>query len=119
MAEDDDVIRGTKIDGNTVYDTTSQDIEPYLDRAKFLRDSAPEHGKYSKTAFGCVYACTIPSVLVEQMMRGQCCPDGVKYNVLADDPDEARRAYVHVQNSHSALLTVKGKPFAKKRSKWH
>lgn len=115
----EDVKRDTVISQDTVYDVTSQDIDPYLKHAHELRAEAPEIGKYKKEVFGCVYACTIPSGLVEQLMRGQCCgPNGYKYNVLSDDQDEYRKALVHVQNYHKELLTVKGKPFAEKRPTW-
>lgn len=114
----DDVKRGTVVQDGRVYDTTSQDIEPYLKLAKAERDACPEIGKYRKKTAGMTYAGTIPLGLVEQMYRGQCCPDGVRYNVLSPDPEEARRSLVHLQTYHPECLTVKGKPFARKRPQW-
>lgn len=112
-----EVIRRTIYDENSdrLIVTAAQDVEPYLDHNARLRASRPEHGKY-KGDF--VYAANIPLVEIEKMRNGQCCTDGKRYNLLSPDPDERRRALMHVQQEHKALLTVNGKPFAKSRVKW-
>ena len=114
----DDVIRSSQLEDDRMYNILTQDIEPYLKNAKAIRDASPEHGKYRKETFGCVYACTIPSAIVEQMANGQCCTDGKRYNLMSNEKEEWRRALVHIQTCHKDLLTVKGKPFAKDRPKW-
>lgn len=40
------------------------------------------------------------------------------YDVLSADPDESRRALLYIQSNEPHLLTVNGKPFAKKRVIW-
>jgi hypothetical protein len=40
------------------------------------------------------------------------------YDILSPDPDEARRAMMYIQSNEPHLLTVNGKPFAKKRVTW-
>lgn len=117
----DDVIRTTKVEDGRVYDITIQDVEPYLKEAHYERSIAPDaksQNKYKFNRMGLVKACTIPFGLIEQMMRGQCCVEGVSYNPLSSDPDECRRAYLHVQTCHKEVLTVNGTPFARKRNKW-
>jgi len=95
---------------------TTQDVDPYLAHAKEHRDACPETGAYMNKKF--VYAATIPENIVNLMRLGQCCSDGKKYNLLSPDPDEYRRALLHVQSEHKHLLTIRGKPFAKHRVKW-
>lgn len=98
-----------------MFVASSQDVEPYLQANAIDRASCPEHGKYRGNL---TKVASIPLVVVEMMHNGQCCPDGVKYNIMASDPDERRRALMHVQSCHRDLLTVNGKPFAFKRAKW-
>lgn len=116
--KDGDILRSTKVTSDKIVDVTTQDIEPYADFARTLRDSTSEHGKYSRETFGCVHAATIPIVELEKMQRGQCCNDGHTYDLDSNDPDEARRALVHIQNCHKEWLTVRGRPFARKRPVW-
>lgn len=40
------------------------------------------------------------------------------YNLLSSDPEEVRRALLYIQSEENDLLSVDGKPFAKKRVKW-
>lgn len=40
------------------------------------------------------------------------------YDVLSPDPEESRRALLYIQSNEPHLLTVNGKPFAKKRVTW-
>lgn len=94
----------------------SQDIEPYRDHNRALRNDSPEHGAYMGKNL--VYAASIPHGLMMQMMHGQCCPDGKKYDLLSPDKEEARRALLHAQSYHKDILVIRGKPFAKKRVIW-
>lgn len=43
---------------------------------------------------------------------------GLGYNLLSPDQDEIRRALLYVQSNEPHLMTVNGKPFAKRRSRW-
>jgi len=114
----ENVVEYSVLDQDKIHDVTTQDIEPDLEYAKSLRDSTSEHRKYGKTTFGCVHAGHIPEVMVLKMLRGQCCSDGKTYDVLSSDQEEVRRAYLHIQCCHKEYLTVRGKPFAKKRVTW-
>lgn len=93
----------------------TQDTSEYLRQNTIERNETPEFGKYTKTL---TKVASIPEVVVEMMMRGQCCQDGKRYNLLAVDPEERRRALVHLQTEHKALMTITGTPFSRKRLEW-
>lgn len=40
------------------------------------------------------------------------------YNLMSPDKEEVRRALLYIQSNEPHLLTVNGKPFAKKRNRW-
>lgn len=40
------------------------------------------------------------------------------YDLLSPDPQEWKRALLYIQTHEPHLLTVSGKPFAKKRARW-
>lgn len=94
----------------------SQDAQPYLDANAVARNATPEFGKYQKNL---THVMSIPATVIEMMMLGQCCTDGKRYNLMSTDQEERRRALVHVQTEHKALLTINGNPFSKKRMEWH
>lgn len=110
-----DVIRRSKVQDGKMYNSVEQDIEPYLKDNHELRASRGEHQKYKGNL---VKAASIPMVFIDKMANGQCCADGVKYNMMSADPEEKRRALMHIQACHKELLTVNGKPFAMQRTKW-
>ena len=119
---DGDIIRSSKLEDGRMYEKVTQDISPYLEDAKIRRSLNPEalsQNKYKADSFGCVYAATIPSGVVEAMMTGHCCSDGKKWDILSNDPEEYRAALVHVQTEHKDLMVVNGTPFARKRPSWH
>jgi hypothetical protein len=95
-----------------------QDIEPYRDQNRAIRNASPEHGAYMGREHGLIYAASIPEGLVLQMRYGQCCPDGGTYDLLSEDPEESRRALLHAQSYHKDILVIHGKPFAKNRVIW-
>ena len=107
-----DIVTKEIFEGDSVIEQRTQNIE------RSMNPEGLSQNKYKPDSFGCVYAATIPSGLVEMMMKGTCCNDGKTYNVLGNDPEEYRRALVHLQENHKELLIVNGKPFAKKRSVW-
>lgn len=43
---------------------------------------------------------------------------GLGYDLLSPDPEEVRRGLLYLQSEEAGMLTVDGKPFAKKRAKW-
>ena len=121
IERDGDITRQSKLEDGRMYEVVSQDIEPYLKDAHERRTLAPEalsQNKYKSDSFGCVYAATIPSGVVEAMATGQCCSEGKQWDLLSNDPEEYRAALVHVQTEHKELLTVNGNPFAKRRNSW-
>lgn len=113
----DDIVRKSYYDDSTgkMTNVVTQDVTPYLDDNKAERNARPEIGKYKGNL---VKAASIPLVAIEMMANGQCCSDGIKYNLLSHDMDERRRALVHIQTNHKDLLTVNGTPFTKNRIKW-
>lgn len=100
---------------NKIIVVRSQDVSQYLKQNKAERDATPEFGKYKGFL---PKAASIPVNVIDMMYRGQCCTDGVRYNLLSPDPEERRRALMHVQSAHKHLMTVNGTPFAKKRASW-
>ena len=40
------------------------------------------------------------------------------YNLLSPDPEEVKRALLHIQSNERYMLTVPGTPIAKKQQKW-
>ena len=114
----DDVVRSSVLEGDRMYETTLQDMEPYLEAAATARSLAPQTlsaKKYEADSFGCKKVASIPIGFVDAMARGQCCSDGKKYDCLSNDPDETARAYLHIQVCHKELLWVNGTPFTKNR----
>lgn len=93
----------------------SQDVESILADNQAEYNATSEFGAY-KGNF--VRVASVPLIVIELMRNGQCCTDGVKYDLMSPDPDERRRALMHVQEAHKKLLTKKGKPFARQRVKW-
>jgi len=100
---------------DTLIVKRSQDVEPFLEQNKIDRNSTSETGKYKGNL---VKAASFPPIVVEMMMKGQCCSDGKKYNILSPDPDERRRALVHAQTEHNYFMSINGNPFTKNRIKW-
>ncbi len=112
-----DVKEVTKYDVNSdqLIISRTQDVEPYIEYNKRIRNEAPSQGRYKDEL---PRAAHIPNIVVEQMMRGQCCTSGKKYNLLSPDQDEVRRALMHIQEFHKELLLIPGKPFARQRVRW-
>ena len=40
------------------------------------------------------------------------------FNLLSPDPDEVRRALLHIQANEPSLMTMPGKPIGKKKTQW-
>ncbi len=40
------------------------------------------------------------------------------YKLLSSDPEEVKRALLYIQSNEPWLLTVEGRPFAKRMAKW-
>lgn len=72
------------------------------------RNAAPEFGKY-KGNFA-----HVGRVHMGDIVRLK----NLGYNLLSADSEEVRRALLYIQSEEPHLLTVPGKPFAKKRVKW-
>lgn len=93
----------------------SQDLTPYLKENLADRNATPEFGKYKRTL---TKAASIPMETIVELKNGQCCKNGNTYNLLSPDPDEKRRALLHIQTCHPYLMSINGTPFAKNRVKW-
>jgi len=90
----------------TIYDNTAT-----IEANKRARNGTPETGAYKTTNNGLVHAGRMDmGDIVRLINKG--------YNLLSADRDEVRRALLYVQNNEPWLLTIKGKPFAKKRVVW-
>lgn len=115
----DDVARNTILQDDRMYETISQDVEPYVEQARIIRESTSDFNKYKHNSFGCLHAGKISLVDIEKLFTGSCCSEGKTYHLMSNDQDEVRRALLHVQTNHKEWLTVKGKPFSKNRAVWH
>ncbi len=96
-AETDSLIIKTSFDNRDVIEANLQ-----------ARNAAPETGRYKGNL---VHIGRIHLGDIERLKN-----EG--YNLLSPDPDEVRRALLHIQSNEKALLTVPGNPIAKKKAIW-
>lgn len=88
----------------TIYDPTAT-----LEHNKALRSAAPKRLVSNGKTLLHVASIT-PEHLISLEQKG--------YDIMANDPDERRRAMVYLQENEPYWLTVNGKPFAAFRPKW-
>lgn len=88
---------------NTLYDNTEVLKQNAAERA-----GQPEFGQYKGNLV------KVGSIHMGDVVRLA----NLGYDVLSSDPEETRRALMYIQANEPHLLTVNGKPFAKKRAKW-
>lgn len=84
------------------------DSEPLLKMNHAHRRERPEHGRYKGNL---VHVGRMDIEDVERLRN-------MGYDLLSPDPDERRRALMYIQSNEKYLLTVPGKPFARKRIAW-
>lgn len=105
-----DIVRTTlydqledKVINRVTYDNSA--IVEMNARDRFDRQGS---GKYKGTL---VHAARVHLGDIERLKN-------LGYNLLSDDPEEVRRTLLYIQSEEWKLLSVDGKPFAKKRVKW-
>ena len=103
------------IERSTYDDMTGQMItETIYDNSAVLeanlaqRNAAPETGRY-KGKFVHVGRIHEGDVLRLRNMG---------YNLMSPDPEEYKRALLYIQSNEPHLLTIPGRPIAKRRAKW-
>lgn len=87
---------------------TSYDSSGVIEANRIARNESPEIGRYKGNFVH------VGSIHMGDVVRLK----NEGYNLLSPDPEEVRRALLHIQSEEKALLTVPGKPFAKKKKKW-
>jgi hypothetical protein len=72
------------------------------------RNDAPEFGRYkgNLVKVGSIHLGDITRLKNEG------------YNLLSPDPEEVKRALLHIQSNEKALLTVPGRPIGTKHHAW-
>lgn len=100
-----------KIEDDKVVVTTSYDNRSILKDNLNSRNAAQETGRYKKNTAGLVHVGRIHEGDVVRLMN-------MGYNLLTSDPEEKKRALLYIQNNEPYLLTVPGKPIAKKKQVW-
>lgn len=93
---------------DTLTVKTSYDNRAVLAENEYLRNTAPETGRY-KGNFVKVGTIHLGDV---QRLRN------LGYHILSPDPDEVKRALLYIQAEEQALMTVPGKPIGKKKHSW-
>jgi len=110
-----EVLRGDVLDGDKIHSYTQQDVSEIYRVNRLMRNATPETGRYKGNL---VHAAKIPSVVIEKMRNGQCCSNGIKYDLMSSDHEERKRALLHVQSEHKQNMTIEGTPFGKKAISW-
>ncbi len=86
------------------------DAEPIIEQNKAERNEFSTY-KDAQMKNGMVKVASLHQGDVERLAN-------LGYNLLSPDPEEWRRALRYIQEEQKALMTVTGKPFAKKNNKW-
>lgn len=90
----------------TTYDNTA-----ILEANKQAINLTPETGAYKTSNAGLVHVGRMHMGDIQRLIN-------LGYNLLSADREEVKRALLYVQSNEPWLLTIKGKPFAKKQVKW-
>lgn len=106
----DDLVRTSWYDEekDRIVQRTTYDNSAVLAANLKQRNLAPESGRYKGNL---VHVGRIHMGDVERLRN-----EG--YNLLSPDPDEVKRALLHIQSEEKALLTVPGNPIGKRRLAW-
>lgn len=88
---------------------THYDNRAVLEANLKARNSSPETGRYK--GLGLAHVGRIHLGDIARLKN-----EG--FNLLSPDPDEVKRALLHIQTNEKHLLTVPGTPIAKKRTQW-
>lgn len=95
--EKDELIVKTSFDNSAVLESNLRD-----------RNSFPETGGYKGNFV------KVASIDEGDIIRLK----NEGFNILSPDPDEVKRALLHIQTNERHLLTVTGTPIAKKKTTW-
>lgn len=87
----------------TLYDNSE-----VLKENAYLRNTAPETGRYKGTLV------KVASIAEGDIVRLK----NLGYNILSPDKDEFKRALLYLQSEERAHFVVPGTPIAKKRQVW-
>ena len=87
---------------------TSYDNRATLAENLLEKNAAPETGRYKGNLV------KIGSIHLGDVARLK----NEGFNLLSPDPDEVKRALLHIQSNERALLTVPGTPIAKRKTQW-
>lgn len=93
---------------DTLIVKTTYDNSAVLAANQAQRNAAPETGRYKGNL---AHVGRIDLGDVTRLKN-----EG--YNLLSPDPDEVKRALLHIQSNERYLLTVPGTPIAKKKIQW-
>lgn len=87
----------------TIYDSSA-----VLEANREAQKQAPETGRYKGNFVH------VGSIHMGDIVRLK----NEGYNLLSPDPEEVKRALLHIQSNERYMLTVPGTPIAKKQQKW-
>ena len=87
---------------------TSYDNRAVLAQNADQRNAAPETGRYKGNL---VHIARIHLGYLQRLKNAG-------FNLLSPDPDEVKRALLHLQAEEKALMTMPGKPIGKKKTRW-
>lgn len=91
---------------------TTYDNSDVLKANQIQRNEAPEFGRYKQKNTQMVHVGRIAEGDIVRLKQ-------LGYNLLSPDKEEWKRALLYIQQNEPHLLTVPGKPFAKKRAIWY
>ncbi len=87
---------------------TSYDSSAVIAENKSARDSAPETGRYKGNL------AHVGRIHMGDVVRLK----NEGFDLLSADPDEVKRALLHIQSNERYLLTVPGTPIARRKKVW-
>lgn len=87
---------------------TSYDSSAVIAANQAQRDAAPETGRYKGNL------AHVGRIHMGDIVRLK----NEGYDLLSSDPDEVKRALLHIQSDERYLLTVPGTPIAKRKKVW-
>lgn len=87
---------------------TSYDSSAVIEANKEQRDARPETGRYKGNL---VHVGRIHNGDVVRLKN-------MGFDLLSSDPDEVKRALLHIQSEERYLLTMPGTPIARRKKVW-